>query len=112
MLRSDHGPIEKAVSPQLLAFGGLLALAAAIGIGRFVYTPILPFMVETLELTKAEAGLIASANFLGYLVGALVAGLSIIRGSPRRWLMLALALSALKGWDPEKSDISSACTKN
>jgi predicted MFS family arabinose efflux permease len=94
MLRSDHGPIEKAVSPQLLAFGGLLALAAAIGVGRFVYTPILPFMVETLELTKAEAGLIASANFLGYLVGALVAGLSVIRGSPRRWLMLTLGLSA------------------
>lgn len=95
MLRSDHGQIENAISPPLLAFGGLLALAAAIGVGRFVYTPILPFMVETLGLTKAEAGLIASANFLGYLVGALVAGMSIIKGSPRRWLMLALGLSAL-----------------
>jgi len=70
-------------------------LAAAIGIGRFVYTPILPFMVEALDLTKAEAGLIASANFLGYLIGALTAGLSIIRGSPRRWLLFALALSAI-----------------
>ena len=95
MLRSDHGQLDKAVSPQLLAFGGLLALAAAIGIGRFVYTPILPFMVEALGLTKAEAGLIASANFLGYLVGALVAGMSIIQGSPRRWLIVALGMSAL-----------------
>ena len=35
----------------LLSFGGLLALAAGIGAGRFVYTPILPAMVEALSLT-------------------------------------------------------------
>jgi len=40
-----------------IAFGGLIALAAAMGIGRFVYTPILPFMVDSLGLTKAEGGL-------------------------------------------------------
>ena len=45
-------------SPLTLALGGLLAMAAGIGIGRFVYTPILPPMVEALSLTKAEAGLI------------------------------------------------------
>ena len=46
------------------AIGGLCAIAAAIGIGRFVYTPILPPMMEAIRLTKSEAGLIASANFL------------------------------------------------
>jgi len=81
--------------PLPLAIGGLLSLAAAIGIGRFVYTPILPFMVDALSLTKSEAGLIASANFLGYLLGALAAGQSFIRGSRRRWLLLALTLSAV-----------------
>ncbi len=77
-----------------VALGGLVALAGAMGIGRFVYTPILPFMAESLGLTPAEAGLIASANFLGYLVGALVASMSTLPGGRRFWLLAALAVSA------------------
>jgi predicted MFS family arabinose efflux permease len=79
----------------LVAFSGLLALAAALGIGRFVYTPILPPMVEALGFTKSTAGLIASANFLGYLIGALLVASSILGGSRRVWLLGALAVSAL-----------------
>jgi predicted MFS family arabinose efflux permease len=78
-----------------LAFGGLIALAVAIGVGRFVYTPILPFMVANLGWAKAEAGLVASANFAGYLVGALIAATSLLDGSRRRWLLGALLVSAL-----------------
>jgi predicted MFS family arabinose efflux permease len=83
------------VHPWKLALGGLLSLAVAMGIGRFVYTPILPFMTESLHLTKAEAGLIASANFAGYLAGALVPATPWLGGSPRRWLMIGLMGSAL-----------------
>ncbi len=65
------------------------------GVGRFVYTPILPFMVESLGLTTAEAGVIASANFLGYLIGALAASTAALPGGRRVWFVAALALSAL-----------------
>ncbi len=81
-------------SVAAVALGGCLALAAAMGIGRFVYTPILPFMVERLGLTQAEAGIIASANFLGYLLGALAAAKASLPGGRRRWFLVSLAISA------------------
>ena len=88
-------PVTDTPHPLVLAFGGLVALAAAVGIGRFVYTPILPLMVEDLSMAKGAAGLLASANFLGYLAGALLAATPTVSGSRRRWLLLALIVSSL-----------------
>jgi len=69
-------------------------MAVGIGIGRFVYTPILPPMLAALGLSKASAGLIASANFAGYLIGALGAARATLPGSRRVWLLGALLASA------------------
>lgn len=87
--------IRSGRSATSAAVGGLIALAAAIGIGRFVYTPILPPMIEALGLTGSAAGVIASANFLGYLIGALLAALPNLPGSRRAWLLGSLAASAI-----------------
>lgn len=74
--------------------GGLLALTIAMGIGRFAFTPILPYMQAEAGLAVGEAGLIASINFLGYLLGAAVAGL-VPHGAARTWTFRASLVASV-----------------
>jgi predicted MFS family arabinose efflux permease len=70
---------------------GIVALAAAMGIGRFAYTPILPAMLAAGRLDATQAGLLASANYAGYLVGALAVALAV----PRSTQTLVLRVSTI-----------------
>lgn len=60
-------------SPWPVALSGSAALAVAMGIGRFAFTPILPMMQEDAGLSLSEGAWLACANYLGYLLGALAA---------------------------------------
>ncbi|MBV9395132.1 MAG: YbfB/YjiJ family MFS transporter [Methylobacteriaceae bacterium] len=79
---------------KIAAAGGAL-MGAAMGIGRFVYTPLLPHMQEALHLTPAIAGWIASANYLGYLAGALMTTFVAPPNAPRRVIAFGVILSAI-----------------
>jgi len=50
---------------------GAAGLGAAMGIGRFACTPILPLMTTQAALVPQAAGALATANYVGYLAGAL-----------------------------------------
>ncbi len=64
-----------------IALAGALALGVAMGIGRFAFTPILPMMQDDAGLSIVAGGWLASANYLGYLLGALAATVWPLRGS-------------------------------
>ena len=55
------------------ALSGFAALAVAMGIGRFAFTPILPMMQGEGVIDVVQGGWLASANYVGYFVGAVTA---------------------------------------
>ena len=58
-----------------VALAGLLALAVAMGIGRFAFTPLLPMMLHDGVITLPAASWLATANYLGYWLGAMACAL-------------------------------------
>jgi MFS family permease len=83
-------------SPLVISLAGLTALAVAMGIGRFAFTPILPLMLEEDLLSLGNGGMLASANYIGYLLGAIGAAFISIR--PERAIpagMLAIGLATI-----------------
>ena len=83
------------LSPLRVALAGALVIAASMGIGRFAYTPLLPGLLETLDWSVARAGDVASANFFGYLLGAMASTLLVHRPQRHQALLYGLLFSAL-----------------
>lgn len=71
--RVNHG-VEPGMrlSGNQVAVAGMLALAVAMGIGRFAFTPLLPMMQDDYGLGVAAGAWLATANYAGYLAGSLL----------------------------------------
>ena len=54
---------------------GIISLVLMVGIARFAYTPLLPLMQQQAGLGVAAGGWLAAINYMGYLLGAIVAAL-------------------------------------
>lgn len=79
-----------------VAWAGLVALAVAMGIGRFAFTPIMPMMEADAGLTLTAAGWLAAANYLGYFLGALCAArLSLAQAIRGGLFMIAVVTFAM-----------------
>lgn len=61
-----------AYGPWAIAAAGAIGLATAMGIGRFAFTPLMPMMLHDGVIDLAGASWLASANYLGYLLGAVL----------------------------------------
>jgi predicted MFS family arabinose efflux permease len=77
------------------ALAGMIAMAAAMGFGRFSFTPILPGMMSGVPLSASDAGVIASANFIGYLAGAVLSAYGWAAGRERLTALLSLLATAV-----------------
>ena len=53
-----------------ILLAGILALIIGVGVARFVFTSLLPFMLED-RLSITFAGVLASFNYIGYLAGSI-----------------------------------------
>lgn len=83
--------MSRRVADQLtIVLAGSASLAIAMGVGRFAFTPILPMMLHDGTVDLTVAGRLATANYVGYLVGALAAMLI-----PEEWPQTTIIKSAL-----------------
>lgn len=64
-------PLALSERPYAVALAGMAALAAAMGVGRFAFTPLLPMMLSEGTVSLADGSWLATANYVGYLLGAL-----------------------------------------
>lgn len=56
-----------------IVLAGALILLVVHTLGRFIYTPLLPWLIDDGVLTITQGANVASWNYLGYLLGAMLA---------------------------------------
>jgi predicted MFS family arabinose efflux permease len=75
--------------------GGICALSLAMGISRFGFTPIIPLMQRDIGISNWEIAVMASANYLGYLIGAYISRKQWFGRYVRAWIGAELVTSVI-----------------
>jgi len=75
-------------------FAAALSLAVVMGFGRFAFTGMYPLMVQEGVMSVSTGSLSASANYAGYLAGALLAT-KIAPRATSAWTRVALVATVL-----------------
>lgn len=70
-------------------------MSLAMGISRFGFTPIIPLMQRDIGVTEWNIAVMASANYLGYLIGAFISRKQWVRKHLRSWLGGGIVTSIL-----------------
>lgn len=94
---TEHDPAgaRPAWVDVLAAVGLMLGPAAGLGLGRFAYALLLPAMRLELGWSLTTAGLLTTANAVGYLLGAPLAAAAARRLGERRSFLVGIGLTAL-----------------
>jgi MFS family permease len=79
----------------LALLGGASALFLAMGVARFAFTPVLPLMQADFAFSDTVSGLLASVNYLGYLLGALYARYLSVTRRAYQFFIISIPLSLL-----------------
>ena len=88
-------------SPSRLHYGwvvlaiGTLVVFGSLGLARFGYTVVLPAMQVGLGMDNTQAGVLATANLVGYLALSVIGGALAARYGPRAVITAGLALAGV-----------------
>lgn len=92
---------DAAASRWRVILAGIAALVLSVGLARFAYTPMLPIMRADAGLSAMAGGWLATVNYGGYMLGALIAAsvgnLSHKYHLYRLWLVAAVLTTGAMG---------------
>ncbi len=74
---------------------GVLVVFGSLGLARFGYSVILPSMQADLGMNNAQAGALATANLLGYVILSVVGGALAAHYGPRNVITIGLILTGI-----------------
>lgn len=92
---THSAPPSSDLNPLRIVLAGAIVLLVVHTLGRFIYTPLLPWLVQDGLIDVRQGATIASWNYLGYLIGALLAIRWHRMAQIRRTLPLGLLVHVL-----------------